>query len=194
MERAMTVEVQGATLPYVHCGKGSPTIVFEGGFGGNLQNWATLLPMVGEFAPVFAYSRPGFRGASGIWIADSDGVRTSEEAARLLRELLQSAGISPPYVLVGHSLGGLYIQKFAQLYPGDTAGLVLMDNRPATMMKRCAAEGLPECADDSVSPDRSPALKTTFVGIAPSEAVAPTAAQLGDIPILLITAGKPEEA
>ena len=149
--------------------------------------------MIGKFAPVLAYSRPGFRGTSGTWSADADGVRTSEESARLLHELLHSAGVRPPYLLVGHSLGGLYIQKFAQLYPKDTAGLVLMDNRPATFMKRCQAMGLQECLSTALSPDWSVPLQVTFAGITPSEAVAPTPAQLGRMPVLVLTAGKADE-
>lgn len=186
------VAVEGTKLAYVRCGSGSPTVVFEGGFGGDLQNWDALFPAVGRFAPVFAYSRPGFKGSSVSWKADADGMRTSTEAAHLLHDALVASHVKPPYVLVGHSLGGLYIQKFAQLFPRDAAGLVLMDNRPATQMKRCAAEGVPECINLTVSPDWSPALKTTFLGIEPSEAVAPTPRQLGRIAVLVITAGKAE--
>jgi pimeloyl-ACP methyl ester carboxylesterase len=189
------VAVQGTKLAYVHCGSGSPTVVFESGFGGNLQNWDRIFPMVGQFAPVFAYSRPGFPGSDGDWKGDADGLRTSVEAASLLHEALAAARVKPPFVLVGHSLGGLYIQKFAQLYPAETAGLVLMDNRPATFMKHCATVGLQECVGggNDVSPDWSPALKSTFRGIKPSEAVAPTPQQLGRIPMLVITASRPED-
>jgi pimeloyl-ACP methyl ester carboxylesterase len=188
------VSVDGTKIAYVHCGSGKPTIVFEGGFGGDLENWKVIFPLVGKFAPEFAYSRPGFGGSTTPWLGDADGMRTSEESARLLHAALRAARIRPPYILVGHSLGGLYIQKFAQLFPKDTAGLVLMDNRPATFMKKCAAEGVPECAGQGhdISPDWSVALKSTFLGIAPSEAVAPAPVQLGRLPILVITAGKPE--
>src|SRR6476659_1691803 len=117
------VAVEGTKLAYVRCGSGSPTVVFEGGFGGDLQNWDALFPAVGRFAPVFAYSRPGFKGSSVSWKADADGMRTSTEAAHLLHDALVASRVKPPYVLVGHSLGGLYIQKFAQLFQRDTAGL-----------------------------------------------------------------------
>jgi hypothetical protein len=195
MDKPAIVSAQETRLAYVRCGRGAPTIVFEGGFGGDLENWDRMFPMVGRFAPVFAYSRPGFRGSDTAWKADSDGMRTSSEAARLLHDALTAAHVRPPYVLVGHSLGGLYIQKFAQLYRKDTAGLVLMDNRPATFMTKCAAQGLSECAGHGkdISPDWSPALKSTFRGITRSEAIAPTPGQLGKLPILVITASKPEE-
>ena len=187
-----SVPVDGTSLAYVRCGSGAPTIVFEGGFGGNLGNWETMFPMVGRFAPVFAYSRPGFTGSPAPWAGDADGMRTSEEAAVLLHNALAAANVAPPYVLVGHSLGGLYIQKFAQLFPGDTAGLVLMDNRPATLMRECRSSDIVECQPDSVSADWSAVLKSTFLGITPSEDVAPQAEQLGDIPVLVITAGVAE--
>ncbi len=193
-EHQSFVTAEGVKLAYVRCGSGAPTIVFEGGFGGNLRNWATLFPMVGKFAPVFAYSRPGFGRSGEAWSAESDGMRTSEESARLLHGALQDSHVRPPYVLVGHSLGGLYIQKFAQLYPKDTAGLVLMDNRPATLLRDCRATAcLPDCLNNQVSPDWSPVLKATFLGIEPSEAVAPPPRQFGRIPVLVITAGAPEE-
>lgn len=185
-------EVQGVTLAYVRCGQGAPTVVFEGGFGGNLRNWSVLAPKIGGFAPIFAYSRPGFGDSGATWSADADGLRTSTETARLLRDLLRAARVPPPYVLVGHSLGGLYIQKFAQLFPKDTAGLVLMDNRPATLMKQCAADGLPDCLNNAAQPDWSPVLRVTFLGIEPSEASAPTPEALGGLPALVISAGRPE--
>ena len=193
-ERQTFIVADDTRLAYVRCGSGAPTVVFEGGFAGNLQNWQTLFPMVGRFAPVFAYSRPGFGRSDPAWSGDDDGKRTSEEAARLLRSALREAKVRPPYVLVGHSLGGLYIQKFAQLYPNETAGLVLMDNRPATLLRDCRATvRLPTCLDIGEAPDWPPVLKATFRGIEASEASAPSPRQLRRIPVLVLTAGTPEE-
>lgn len=185
-------EVQDMRLAYVRCGEGAPTIVFEMGFGGNLEPWQRVFPHVAEFAPAFAYSRPNRGRSEGSWAADEDGMRTSEEAARLLRETLAAAGVPPPYILVGASLGGLYIQKFAQLFPGDTAGIVLVDNRPATFMRECTAARIPQCLGAAVDPSWSASIRSTYLGIEPSEQVAPTPEQLGDIPVLVITATRTE--
>ena len=182
------VDVQGVRLAYVRCGTGAPAIVLEMGFGGNLEPWERILPSLAGFAPAFAYSRPNRGRSTGRWVGDADGMRTSDEAARLLRDALEAAGVSPPYLLVGTSLGGLYVQKFAQLYPADTAGIVLIDNRPAGYERECRAAGVPQCAAGSASPSWSPSIRSTYLGIEQSEAAAPTPEQLGDIPVLVLTA------
>ncbi len=192
VENQRFAELQNLRLAYVRCGEGAPTVVFEMGFGGNLEPWERVFPRVAEFAPAFAYSRPNRGRSTGDWAADADGMRTSEEAARLLRDTLVTAGVRPPYILVGVSLGGLYVQKFAQLFPAETAGLVLIDNRPAPYLRECIAARIPQCLDVHLDPSWSPSIRSTFVGIEPSEAAAPTPEQLVDIPVLVITATRTE--
>ncbi|MBI3886686.1 MAG: alpha/beta hydrolase [Opitutae bacterium] len=120
---SQSAEVRGHRLEFARTGAGTPTVVFEAGLGDSMSVWADVLPGVSAFAPTFAYSRAG-AGGSGLALERRDGARIVAE----LRALLQAQGVRPPYLLVGHSLGGLYQQLFARLYPAEVAGLVLVDS------------------------------------------------------------------
>ena len=117
-----TAVIADKSVEYVVAGSGSPAVVFENGLGGRLEWWAQVLPVISKETQVFAYNRPG--------IGDSAEVATPRDGETVIRELrtsLHAKGIAPPYVLVGHSLGGLYMQLYARRYPNEVAGLVLVD-------------------------------------------------------------------
>ncbi|AXA92720.1 alpha/beta fold hydrolase [Massilia sp. YMA4] len=97
-------------------------VVFEAGSRGTIDKWAGVLAAASRDATVFAYNRPGY-GNSDIATTPRDGRTIVEE----LRQLLRHQGLRPPYVLVGHSLGGLYMQLFARAYPDEVKGVVLVD-------------------------------------------------------------------
>jgi pimeloyl-ACP methyl ester carboxylesterase len=105
-------------------GAGPRTLVLESGFGDTLDIWQTIQPQVAAHcARTFSYNRAGY--------VDSDPALVARDAAAIVAELrdeLQRRNLQPPYVLVGHSLGGLYMQYFARNYPADVAGLVLIDS------------------------------------------------------------------
>jgi pimeloyl-ACP methyl ester carboxylesterase len=98
-------------------------VVFENGLGGKMKSWNKIIPEISNEATTFAYNRPGY-GRSDPASTPRDGLHIVDE----LRALLQKEGLKPPYVLVGHSFGGLYMQLYARRYPGDVAGLVLVDS------------------------------------------------------------------
>jgi pimeloyl-ACP methyl ester carboxylesterase len=98
------------------------TVVFEAGSRGTIDKWGKVLEGASRDATVFAYNRPGY-GNSDVATTPRDGRTVVEE----LRQVLQQKGLKPPYVLVGHSLGGLYVQLFARTYPDEVKGLVLVD-------------------------------------------------------------------
>ena len=100
-----------------------PVVVFESGAGTGLNGWSVVLESVSEFATVIAYDRAGIGGSE-----DDGQPPTPRHVAQKLRALLASTGAKPPYVLVGHSWGGLLIRMFAALYPNDVAGLVYVDS------------------------------------------------------------------
>jgi pimeloyl-ACP methyl ester carboxylesterase len=104
-------------------GRGSPTVVFESGLGDTLESWQDIQPKVAGCTRTIAYNRAGYAGST----APGD-VRDSKTIVNELRAELHQRGVSPPYVLVGHSLGGLYMQYFARNYPDEVAGLVLVDS------------------------------------------------------------------
>lgn len=100
----------------------SPAIVFEAGLGAYKESWRAVLAGLATGNAVFTYNRPGI-GRSGLTTHARDGATIVED----LRALLRSRGVGPPYVLVGHSAGGLYMQIFARSYPSEVAGLILVD-------------------------------------------------------------------
>lgn len=103
-------------------GTGKPVVVMQAGFGDGKASWAPLLEELSRDYTLFAYDRPGLGAAPAV-----EGARDPCSIATELRSLLQTQGLAPPYLLVGHSLGGLYHYAFARLYPDDVAAYVLID-------------------------------------------------------------------
>jgi pimeloyl-ACP methyl ester carboxylesterase len=109
---------------------GAPVVIFENGLGASMHSWDKVFRVIGKDATVFAYNRPGY-GSSDPAATPRDGTHIVDE----LRAFLRSRGLMPPYVLVGHSLGGLYMQLFARKYPDEVRGLVLVDSTHPTQME-----------------------------------------------------------
>ena len=107
------------------------TVVFEAGLRETLATWTPVLRQVAPKARVFAYNRPGY-GRSDAVDEPRDGATVVEE----LRRALHEAGCAPPYVLVGHSMGGLYMQAFARAHASEVAGVVLVDAVYPGVIKR----------------------------------------------------------
>ena len=119
------LDIGGIELYYEILGKqqGGPTLVFDSGYGVTLDNWNPIKDEISSFSKMFIYDRAGI-GKSDI----DDRPRHSRQSVENLRILLVKAGIQPPYVLVGHSFGGLNIRLFASTYPEEVAGVVLLDS------------------------------------------------------------------
>jgi pimeloyl-ACP methyl ester carboxylesterase len=133
------VAVDGHAIRMLVTGSGVATVVFENGCCGPLETWGKVQPEVSRFARTVTYDRAGV-GLSEHGPLPRDGRRIAAE----LRRALRAAGIAPPYILVGHSLGGPYIRIFAGMYPDDVAGLVLVDPTADNERVGEAAAGLPE--------------------------------------------------
>jgi pimeloyl-ACP methyl ester carboxylesterase len=116
------VDIGGYRLHLYCTGAGEPTVVMDAGANDVLLFWARVQPEVARSARVCTYDRAGLG-----WSEPSPHARTSTIMASELHTLLQRAGIDGPYILVGHSLGGLNMQLFARQYPAEVAGLVLVD-------------------------------------------------------------------
>ncbi len=108
---------------HIDCtGQGSPTVILESGLGDTYASWRKVQPQISKFTRVCSYDR------AGIGYSDpSSQPRTSKVIAGELHALLQAAGITPPYVLVGHSMGGYNVRLFTSLYRNEVAGMVLVD-------------------------------------------------------------------
>ncbi|MBC8089530.1 MAG: alpha/beta hydrolase, partial [Phycisphaerae bacterium] len=100
----------------------APTIVLQSGLGDSRDSWSPIFGRLAQSHRVFRYDRPGY--------GQTKSVGTSRDPCSIATELriaLGEANLHPPYVLVGHSIGGLYQFVFAKLFPDDVAGLVLLD-------------------------------------------------------------------
>ena len=114
----------GAHRMHLRCtGSGSPTVVLQPGGGDFSSAMAWIAPAVARQTRVCVYDRPG-RG----WSDPSKNAQDGTQVATDLHTLLRRAGVPGPYVLAGHSFGGLYVLTHADRYPDDVAGLVLVDS------------------------------------------------------------------
>ena len=116
------VEINDCRLHLQTAGHGLPSVVLESGLGGMSSAWGWVQPETAKFSSVVSYDRAGLG-----WSGPDSAPKTATLAARRLRALLQKSGVRPPYVLVGHSMGGLLVRVFAHLFPDEVAGMVLLD-------------------------------------------------------------------
>jgi pimeloyl-ACP methyl ester carboxylesterase len=117
------VDVGGYRLHLSCAGTGSPTVVLLNGTGKTSPHWARVTPTVAHTTRVCVYDRAG----EG-WSEDSPHRADSTYAAVDLHHLLANAGESGPYVLTGHSIGGVNALTYVAMYPHDVAGVVLLDS------------------------------------------------------------------
>jgi pimeloyl-ACP methyl ester carboxylesterase len=136
-----SVDVDGIDSHLYCTGHGTPTVIFESGLDtdGSL-GWANVQPKLAELTRVCSYDRAGI-----MWSAPRRGVRDARTIVNELRALLANASEAPPYVLVGHSLGGLVVRVFAEAAgPGAVKGIVLVDSSHPEQLKRAPVpEGPP---------------------------------------------------
>ncbi len=117
------VEIVDGEL-FLRCaGEGSPTVLLEAGAGLDSRDWRAVQPGVADMTTVCSYDRMGLGRSRGSLDALAEDTVVTQ-----LHALLTTAGLRPPFVLVGHSMGGLYIRAYEQSYPGDVVGMVLVDS------------------------------------------------------------------
>lgn len=117
------VEVEPGRRLNLYCvGNGSPTVIFEAGMGVEAGTWGLVQPGIGSRTRACSYDR------AGLGFSDpANRPGTAANAADDLHRLLAAANIKPPYVLVGHSYGGMIVRLYADLHSEDVAGMVLVD-------------------------------------------------------------------
>ena len=116
------VDVGGRRMNIYCAGTGSPAVILDAGLGDTTAVWSRVQGPIARHTRVCSYDRAG--------MGFSDPTTSARDAGAIVRDLhalLRRAGIAPPYVLVGHSLAGLYTRLYADRYPRDVAGLVLID-------------------------------------------------------------------
>ncbi|HTT19273.1 MAG TPA: alpha/beta hydrolase [Candidatus Sulfotelmatobacter sp.] len=116
------VDVGGHRM-HIYCtGDGSPTVVLDSGLGDSYLSWHKVQAEIAKFTRVCSYDRAGL-GYSDAGLQP----RTSRVIAEELHVLLQAAGVAPPYVIAGHSMGGFNVRLYTSMYPKEIAGMVLVD-------------------------------------------------------------------
>lgn len=119
---ALGAEFPGVSLNLNCVGQGTPAVILDSGLGVPAAGWDLVMPEAAKFARVCAYDRAGYG-----WSSAGPMPRTSDEIVRELHALLAASGEKGPYVLVAHSFGGYNVRVYADKYPADVAGLVLVD-------------------------------------------------------------------
>jgi len=117
-----TVRVAGRRVYYTLKGEGKPTVIVEAGLGTASPEWWMVQDELARATSVLTYDRAGYG-----WSGPPFGPRTSDAVARELQHLLEELEIGGPLVLVGHSLGGLFVNRFCRMFPDLVAGVVLID-------------------------------------------------------------------
>jgi pimeloyl-ACP methyl ester carboxylesterase len=181
------VEIDGRTQAIDCRGGGSPTVVLDGGLGVYSGTWTGVMDALAD-APfrVCRYDRPGLGESEA-----GDKPRTSERLVEELRALLETAGEKPPYVLVGHSLGGLNVQLFARHHPDDVAGAVIVDAIHPDLDARIAELLTPEQATQRGEELELNQEGIRFDDILASDDQVHEAPQFPAVPVVVIAHGQP---
>jgi pimeloyl-ACP methyl ester carboxylesterase len=167
-------------------GSGKYTVIFESGFGTDLRAWRKVAPEVAKSARVLTYSRAGYGGSDA-----RPETRTLRQSSLELDELVASAGLRPPFILVGHSYGGLLVRAFAARHPDWVAGMVLVDPSdekfsPALRKLDAARVDQDDARFAAIVPAR---FKPELDALKPvlDSGVFPVAGALPDVPVVVIS-------
>jgi len=179
------IDVGGHSLNLLIGGHGSPAVILEGGFGEGIARWSLVQKEIANFAQTVSYDRAGLGQSEA-----GPKPRSATQIATELHTALQKAGVKPPYVLVGHSMGGPYVRVFADLYPKEVAGMVLLDPSQEAFddWTKAHLEGKRKEIDAQIA--KAPeGLRAEWAGLDESYAQARAARLPAGIPVTLITAG-----
>ena len=205
--KGQLIDLGGFRLHLYCTGVGKPAVLLDAGAFDSLEQWALVQPSVAKFTQVCSYDRPG------VGYSDpSPNPQTSNNIADELHEALVRAGISAPYLPVGHSIAGLYARVFASRFRNEVAGLVLEDsvhpnelkefpthfpNHPVlfTALRLTAPFGAARllhvgCRQSGAHPDCAKFVVTLMrqINVLPtSYAEASETASLGTLPVVVIT-------
>ncbi len=131
------VEVDGRRLHLFEAGEGAPAVVIVPALGDNVLQWLGIVHELSGETRVCVYDRAGI----GWSDPPRRGRRTLDGMADDLCGLLTAAGIAPPYILAGHSLGGVIARRFITRYPASVCGLVLIDSSHEDQVRRLGRDG-----------------------------------------------------
>ena len=160
-------DVGGGRRMYLEChGQGGPTVIFESGYPNDGTVWSLtgVFEGVAGFTRACVYDRPGTVGDEHRSRSDATTQpRAAGDVVTDLHALLQAAGETAPYVLVAHSIGGLFVRLYASTYPDEVAGMVLVDASSEDQVERFTQILPPELVDDVVLSSQNPSADVTAV-------------------------------
>jgi pimeloyl-ACP methyl ester carboxylesterase len=120
--REINALIDGRHLYGFLSGEGEPTVILDAGLGGTSEDWVNIQPAVASFTQVFCYDRAGMGKSEKAPIP-----RTCKDIVHDLKYLLSAANVHPPYILVAHSWSGINARWYANKYPDEFVGMVLID-------------------------------------------------------------------
>jgi pimeloyl-ACP methyl ester carboxylesterase len=164
-------------------GTGNPPVILESGFTGGLFLWGPVQSQIAKETLTLSYERAGL-GRSDL----GPEPRSAEQIARELHALLAAKAISPPYILVGHSAGGLYVRVFARMYPKAIAGLVLVDPASEEDYERLERD---KSVDDLEKMGMAAGAVAQWRALPDTIEQARQSWPLPAVPVVVLTSGKP---
>ncbi len=165
--------------------QGLPAVILEAGYGISSKTWSRVQEEIAAYTQVLVYDRAGL-GQSGR----GNQPRHGRQHVENLRDLLSAVQIEPPYILVGHSYGGLIVRLFASMYPENAAGVVLVDPTHEDQEETMIPLLQPKSRDEYYQQFSREGTHQEFVESL--EQVRSLRRSLGDIPLTVITAGQLE--
>lgn len=182
------INIGNRELFFSLAGFGAPTVIFEAGLGDTSETWAQIQPSVAQLTQTISYDRAGLGQSES-----APKPRTCQDMVDDLSALLKNAQISPPYILVGHSFGGMLVRLFASQRSKDVTGMVLVDgtheDRTAGFEKVLSDELIARNRAYLLDPSRN----SEFIDHIPSEQQVRNARKQFDFPLVVLTRGLLDE-
>jgi len=171
------LRIADSEIVFQTIGCSGPVIVFESGLGGDMHGWEEVAGPLATCARLLLYDRLGI-GESGF--RHGTDALLANTVADQLKAVLQATDLPAPYVLVGHSLGGFYMQAFARRYPTETAAVVLVDS--ASPLEP------PDAFGPTIQPNRGSIASVEEAGFALSAAAMLAGAPFPSVPLIVLVA------
>lgn len=182
--------VEEHRIAYRVLGAGEPVVVMISGLGDGLATFDDAAAELAKSATVIVYDRAGYGGSDAV-----EGARDARAAERELSALLEQSGVSGPYVLLGHSVGGLYAEYYASQHPDEIAALILEDSRPGDFRRACEVAGVTMCAAPAAMAWTMPAgARAELAALVATEAQVEAISPLSGKPVLVLSRPAPAGA
>ena len=183
-------QVEEHRVAYRVLGSGEPVVVMISGLGDGMATFDAAAAEIAKSATVIVYDRAGYGGSDAV-----DGARDALAAERELSAVLDQSRVRGPYVLLGHSVGGLYAEYYASQHPEHIAGLILEDSRPADFRRTCEAARVSMCASPASMAWTMPqGARAELAALVTTEAQVEALTPMAGKPVLVLSRPTPNNA